>query len=70
LSVASATGPKPAWDTREGEEFSEWPKFLNYVQHIFPGGEKMFLGGIPPLVTGLISCNLKWTSYIFVFVQF
>jgi len=24
---------------QEGEEFSEGSNFLNYVQHIFPGGE-------------------------------
>ena len=29
--------------------FSErGPNFLNYVQHIFPGGKKHFLGGLRP----------------------
>jgi len=39
---------------REGPRFFEpCPIFLNYVQHIFPGGPKIFLGGLRPLVTGL-----------------
>jgi len=40
---------------REGPTFFELcPIFLNYAQHIFPGGAKNFLGGAsPPLVTGL-----------------
>ena len=40
---------------REGPIFFEpCPIFLFYVQHIFPGGAKHFLGGAsPPLVTGL-----------------
>jgi len=46
---------------REGPKFLELcPKFLNYVQHIFPGGAKNFLGALlppaPPLVTSLIVC--------------
>jgi len=37
-----------------GEEFSEsGANFLNYVQHIFPGEAKIFLGLRPPPFTGL-----------------
>jgi len=47
---------------QEGQRFfQEGPKFFeicpilsSYVQHIFPGGAKSFVGGAsPPLVTGL-----------------
>ena len=46
---------------REGPEFFELcPIFLNYVQHIFPEGVKILLGGqrppCDPLVTGLGGC--------------
>jgi len=38
-----------------GEELCErGPKFLNYVQHIFPGEAKNFAGGLLPPVTGLV----------------
>jgi len=30
------------------------PKFLNYVQHIFPGGRKIFQGDVVSLVTCLL----------------
>jgi len=45
---------------QEGPNFFELcPIFLNYVQHIFTGGEKNFLGGgFAYLVTGLISRKL------------
>jgi len=34
---------------------------FNYVQHIFPGGAKIFLrGSSPPLVTGLIAIVANW----------
>jgi len=40
----------------EGPKFFKLcPIILNHVQHIFPGGEKIFLwGGSSPLVTGLV----------------
>jgi len=50
--------PRPAWDTRSGEEFSERdPNFVNYFQHIFPGVAKNFAGLKPLhlyLITGLL----------------
>ena len=36
--------------------FELCPIFLNYIQHIFPGGKEKFWGDLPPLVTGLIEC--------------
>jgi len=52
---------------QEGPKFFELcPIFLNYVQHIFIGGEKIFLwGGFAPLVTGLIGTEaiLLWVQY-------
>jgi len=49
-------GPKPAWHTRVGEEFSERsPNFLNYVLHIFQGGAKEILEVLwSPQVTSLL----------------
>ena len=52
---------------REGPKFFELcPIFFNYVQQIFPGGAKNFLGllGPPcaPLITGLISRGIYWHS--------
>jgi len=51
-----------------GEEFSERrPNFLNYVQHIFPGGGAK-IAQPPPLVTGLmygmLVCNAIIVSTI------
>jgi len=40
----------------EGQIFKLCPIVSKYVQHIFPGRAKIFLGGLPPLVTGLLMC--------------
>ena len=50
---------------REGPKFFKLClKFFNYVQHIFPGGAKKFLGGLrspcAPLVTGLRTEHVLW----------
>jgi len=59
------SGPQPAWDTRRGEMFSErGPDFLNYVQHIFPGGAKIFLGGdSPPWLRACLCYYLAHCKY-------
>jgi len=50
---------------REGPTFFELcPIFLNYVQHIFPGGAKIFLGGFAPPAPPLVGAcqELFWRS--------
>jgi len=57
---------------RRDEEFSEGEKIFKlcpivskYVQHIFPGEAKIFLGvASPPLFTGLVMLHTSW--YLFV----
>ena len=56
ISQAPSHQARNQVDTLGGRKvFWEVPNFFNYVQQIFPGGAKIFLGGAspPPLVTGL-----------------
>jgi len=40
---------------RRAQNFELCPIILNYVQHIFPGGAKIFQGGFAPLRTPLVT---------------
>jgi len=55
-----ATRPVTSLGHQEGRRvFREGgPNFLNYVQHIFPDGRKIFLGVKPPLFTGLFATDV------------
>jgi len=49
----------------EGPNFFKLcPIILNYVQHIFPGGRKIFHGGNGPLVTGLHTNRRTWSPQL------
>jgi len=58
---------------REGLKFFELcPVLLNYVEHIFPVGAKIFLGSFAPQVTGLFislflnkASDLPWRLCVF-----
>jgi len=51
----------------EPKFFELCPIFLNYVQHIFPGGGiylRVFRPPAHPLVTGLLKRQRKWHSFL------
>jgi len=52
-SVGDQVGRRVFWEGPKS--FEQCPIVLNYVQHIFQGGEKVCRGRSAPLVTGLLN---------------